>query len=291
MSKKIWSVLGNSQKLDGGAMFGNAPKALWNRWIQSDEQNRIPLACRALLIQEENGRLILCETGIGAFFDPQMKQRFGVQESEHILVQELAKIGFTPDQIDVVVLSHLHFDHAGGLLSAYEEGKTPEIIFTKATFVIGQKAWERAKNPHERDRASFIPALLPLLEQSQRVELIGDDLKSNVLGPDYSFVQSDGHTPGQLHLKINAKPAVLFCGDLIPGSFWIHLPITMGYDRFPELLIEEKKKLLTQLKDEGCLLFFTHDHQFAMADFELSAQGKFIHTQTWNILDAFRLED
>ncbi len=289
MSKKIWSVLGNSQKLDGGAMFGNAPKALWNRWIQSDEQNRIPLACRALLIQEENGRLILCETGIGAFFDPQMKQRFGVQESEHILVQELAKIGFTPDQIDVVVLSHLHFDHAGGLLSAYEEGKALEIIFKKATFVIGQKAWERAQNPHERDRASFIPELCPLLEQTQKIELV-EDLKSKVLGDDYLFVKSDGHTPGQLHLLIKAKQPILFCGDLIPGTPWVHLPITMGYDRFPERLIEEKKELLSTLLKQQARLFFTHDHHCAMAEFECQNSGKYAVTQTWAELDAFEVD-
>jgi glyoxylase-like metal-dependent hydrolase (beta-lactamase superfamily II) len=286
---KIWSILGNSQMLDGGAMFGNAPKALWNRWISADDQNRIPLACRALLIQETSGRLILCEAGIGAFFDPQMKKRFGVQEQEHILVQNLAKLGISPDQIDVIVLSHLHFDHAGGVLSAYQENQPLSLIFKNAHYVIGKEAWDRAMQPHERDRASFIPELCPLLEQTQKIELV-EGLKSKVLGDDYLFVKSDGHTPGQLHLLIKAKQPILFCGDLIPGTPWVHLPITMGYDRFPERLIEEKKELLSTLLKQQARLFFTHDHHCAMAEFECQNSGKYAVTQTWTELDAFEVD-
>ena len=109
---KLDSVLGNSQRLDGGAMFGNAPKALWTRWAQPDEENRIPLACRALLI-EDGDRKILLETGIGAFFEPRLRERFGVVEGDHVLLSSLSALGLTHQDIDVVVLSHLHFDHAG----------------------------------------------------------------------------------------------------------------------------------------------------------------------------------
>ena len=115
---KLTSLLGNSQKLDGGAMFGNAPKAMWSQWYPCDEENRIHLQCRCLLVQEED-RNILFETGVGAFFDPKMKDRFGVQETEHCLIQSLQAQGLSVDDIDIIVLSHLHFDHAGGLLPAY----------------------------------------------------------------------------------------------------------------------------------------------------------------------------
>src|SRR5436305_11687849 len=113
---RIHSVEGNTQRLDGGAMFGNCPKPVWEKWAPPDERNRITLACRALLVREEK-RNVLLETGIGAFFEPKMRERFGVQEDRHVLIESLAKLGLSPAYIDVVVLSHLHFDHACGLLT------------------------------------------------------------------------------------------------------------------------------------------------------------------------------
>ena len=124
MNMKAWSLLGNSQKLDGGAMFGNAPKAMWEKWVKVDALNRIDLACRALLVENLNGKRVSFETGVGAFFEPKLRERFGIQESQHVLLHELAKIGFTDADIDVVVLSHLHFDHAGGLAPFVAEGNT-----------------------------------------------------------------------------------------------------------------------------------------------------------------------
>ena len=165
--RKLTSLLGNSQKLDGGAMFGNAPKALWTRWVACDELNRIPLACRCLLI-EEASRTVLMETGIGSFFDPKMKDRFGVVESEHVLLEQLKAQGLSHEDIDVVVLSHMHFDHSGGLLSPWSEQEEPKLLFPNATFVVGEKAWERALKPHARDKASFIPSLNKQLEVLNR---------------------------------------------------------------------------------------------------------------------------
>ena len=102
--RHVWSILGNEQRLDGGAMFGNAPKAVWSRWCDPDESNRIRLACRALLIREATGRHILCEAGIGAFFPPKLRSRFGVTESRHVLLDNLEAKGVKPSDIDVVVL-------------------------------------------------------------------------------------------------------------------------------------------------------------------------------------------
>ena len=126
---KLWSILGNSQKLDGGAMFGNAPRALWSRWSAPDEANRIALACRALLASPLNGKTVLFETGIGAFFEPKLRERYGVVEDRHVLLESLHAAGFEHDDVDVVVLSHLHFDHAGGLLAPWSEGRAPELLF------------------------------------------------------------------------------------------------------------------------------------------------------------------
>ena len=274
--RTLTTLVGNSQKLDGGAMFGNAPKALWQRWMQPDDENRIDLGCRALLVQED-GRNILVETGIGAFFSPEMKDRFGVQEQRHVLLDNLQAIGLGHADIDVVLLSHLHFDHAGGLLSAWQDGQPAHLLFPNARFLVGERQWQRACTPHSRDRASYIPELIGLLENSGRLELIpAGATHSPTLGADWRLHWSDGHTPG-LMLPEVAMPGgpVLFASDLIPGAPWVHLPITMGYDRFPEGLIEEKEALLSDLLARNGRLVFTHDPQTALGRLTRDAKGKF----------------
>ncbi|WP_028670833.1 MBL fold metallo-hydrolase [Saccharospirillum impatiens] len=274
---KLHALLGNSQKLDGGAMFGNAPKALWERWLPSDEHNRIDLNCRCLLVQEAD-RTILFETGVGAFFPPDLRERYGVQEDNHCLLEALADLGLEPDDIDIVVLSHLHFDHAGGLLGAWQEGQAPHLVFKNAWFIVGEQAWQRALHPHPRDKASFIPELPALLEASGRLERI-NGTRSKRLGDAYRFHYSDGHTPGMLLTEIQTDDGPLvFAADLIPGKAWVHLPITMGYDRFPEALIDEKRRLLSDLASRNGRLFFTHDPHIASGRVVKDEKGRFTVT-------------
>ena len=279
---KLWSILGNSQKLDGGAMFGNAPREMWRKWIPADELNRIPLACRALLATPLNGRTVLFETGIGSFFEPKLRERYGVQEDRHVLLDSLLDAGFGHEDIDVVVLSHLHFDHAGGLLSPWAEGEAPKLLFPNATFVVSRGCWERAQDPHPRDRASFIPGLNELLQASGRLEIV-DGAHSHALGDAVRFHYSHGHTPGLMlaeivgpeHVDGEAHGGVVFCADLIPGRPWVHVPITMGYDRNAELLIDEKRDFLDDMRARNVHLFFTHDPACALAQVTRDDRGRF----------------
>lgn len=275
MTRTLSSVLGNSQRLDGGAMFGNAPRALWQRWTEPDDQNRIPLACRAALVREASGRNVLLEAGIGAFFPPALRERYGVIESQHVLLDSLAELGISPNDVDVIVLSHLHFDHAGGVLAPWRDGQPPTMVFEKARFVVGREAFARAQAPHARDRASFIPELPGLLQATGNLELVETD-RSTTLGDGYRLHFSSGHTPGLMLTEVESGTGpVLYASDLIPGAAWVHAPITMGYDRFPEQLIDEKAALLEQWLDRDGRLFFTHDPKIALGRVTRDDRGRF----------------
>jgi glyoxylase-like metal-dependent hydrolase (beta-lactamase superfamily II) len=271
----ITPLLGNSQRLDGGAMFGNAPKAMWERWIAPDEQNRIPLATRAVLVQEDSGRNVLLESGVGAFFSPELRERFGVVEETHVLVDALAGLGVQPADVDVVVLSHLHFDHAGGVLAAWQPDTAPSLVFPNARYVVSSAAFERAVAPTPRDRGSYIAELPALLTATSRLERVRGQF-SAVLGPDYRFHYSDGHTPGLLITELKGPDGpVVYPSDLVPGVPWVHVPITMGYDRYPELVVHEKAGFLADMADRSATLVFTHDPTTAAAKVVRDDRGRY----------------
>lgn len=261
-------------------MFGNAPRALWERFIAPDARHRVPLACRSVLVRDGE-RTLLFEAGIGAFFEPGMRDRFGVQEERHVLLESLAAHGVAPEDVDVIVLSHLHFDHAGGVLAAYEPGVPERLAFPNASYVVGQRAFERAEAPHARDRASFIAALPALLRATGMLELVpdaplGTPATSVTLGADYPLYFSDGHTPGLMMVELPTDHGpLLYASDCIPGAPWMHLPITMGYDRFPERLIEEKELLLASLERRSGGVVFVHDAEVAWGRVARDERGRF----------------
>jgi glyoxylase-like metal-dependent hydrolase (beta-lactamase superfamily II) len=288
---KLSSLSGNSQRLDGGAMFGNAPRALWSRWAAPDEFGRVALACRAFLV-EDGDRRVLLETGIGAFFEPALRERYGVLEPQHVLLDSLSELGLDHSDIDFVVLSHLHFDHAGGLLAAHTAGEPPRLLFPRARYVVGKTAFERNLNPHLRDRASFIPELPGLLQASGRLDLVENERDlQRLLGEHWHGRETSGHTPGMLHAEVRgAQGSAFFCADLVPGSAWVHLPITMGYDRFPEQLIDEKAELFCDLEYRQSFLLFTHDPEFAAARIESDERSRYRPVSAQKTLSAWDLD-
>jgi glyoxylase-like metal-dependent hydrolase (beta-lactamase superfamily II) len=256
--------------LDGGAMFGVVPKALWEKKIPADERNRIGLAVRALLIEEVSGpRKILVDTGIGQKWDAKGQDIYGIDHSTLRLETSLAALGLAPDDITDVLLTHLHFDHAGGATKLAGGKVVP--TFPNATYWVQRQNLAWAKNPTEKDRASYLPENWAPLEAAGILKTT--DGPGEWL-PGIELVLSDGHTRAmQLPHVHGAGGHLIYCADLIPTAAHIPVPWVMGYDNFPITVMEEKKRILERAVAEGWALFFEHDPLGPAARPELTSKG------------------
>jgi len=254
---KIYPLNTGNFKLDGGAMFGVVPKSLWSRTNPADENNMCSWSMRCLLI-EEGDRLILIDTGIG---DKQSEKFFSHYYlfGDDSLMRNLNALGFSPDDITDVFLTHLHFDHCGGAISQVG-GNIFRPVFKNATYWSNEKHWNWAINPNPREKASFLKEnILPLQESGQLkfINRIGDYTKNIFPNVDVLFV--DGHTDSQMipHIKYKGKTLV-FMADLLPSVGHIPLPYVMGYDTRPLLTLSEKEKFLNKAADEEYILFLVN---------------------------------
>jgi glyoxylase-like metal-dependent hydrolase (beta-lactamase superfamily II) len=254
-------------------MFGQAPKTLWEQWHPADAQNRIHLACRCLLIQSASQN-ILFEVGIGPFFQPTLADRYGIDPNGEHLMHSLAQTGISPADIDLVICSHLHFDHIGGLMPSDRRPTKPR--FPKATLHFSERQQQVMAQPHRREKASFPPLLQELLSPYP-VRTIDDRTQLSFPGGRITFFPSEGHTEGHLssmiHFEESGSRPLFFCGDLIPGAAWCHPALAMGYDRCAHQVLEEKQHWLSLAQKANAFLFFFHDPKIAMLDAHLATQG------------------
>ena len=249
--------------LDGGAMFGTVPKVLWERTNPADNLNRIELEARGMLLRNRE-KVIVVDTGNGADFVKKYGEKLGgkfkdiynIQSNTPAIVEALEKHGLKPADVTDVILTHLHFDHAGGATTERDGKLVP--TFPNATYYVQKRNLETARNPNVREKASYFASNFePLVESGKLVELNGP--RDNVL-PNISVTVTDGHTQGQQVVKVSGEEgSLVFCGDLIPTSTHVRLAWVMGYDLEPLKLIEEKRKLLQQASKENWYLFFEHD--------------------------------
>ena len=254
--------------LDGGAMFGVVPKNLWAEAIPADENNCIPLALRSLLLRSKN-RTILIDTGIGQKFDEKLSRIYKIESERYSLTRSLMALQIKNEEITDVILTHLHFDHAGG--STYFESGALKITFPNAIHHIQREQWEWAMQPSDKDQASFIKNDFLLLEKNLVLNKLSGP---GELYPGIELLVMHGHTPGMQLVKIsdNAQ-TLLFCSDLIPTSAHISLPWVMAYDNNPLITINEKKTVLSRAVEEGWILFFEHDPFLAGATARKSEKG------------------
>ncbi|HKC09715.1 MAG TPA: MBL fold metallo-hydrolase, partial [Methylomirabilota bacterium] len=211
--------------LDGGAMFGSVPKPLWSRAHPPDERNRIRLAMRCLLV-EGHGRRILVDDGVGAKFGPKLADIYRVELAEHTLELALAAAGRGVEDVTDVVLTHLHFDHAGGSTARLGDRLAPRL--PRARYFVQRANWDNARNPNPRERASYLPENFePLMEAGVLTLWEG----AQQPWPGFELFTADGHTRGQQLVRIAGPEGVLyFVADLIPTAAHVRIPYVMGYD-------------------------------------------------------------
>lgn len=254
------AVLDGTFALDGGAMFGVVPKPLWEQKIPADEKNRIPLALRCLLAQS-GGRRVLVDTGIGdVFLGTKFQDIYKIEKEPEGVRGGLRRLGVAPEEITDVVITHLHFDHAGGVTHRRRDGARV-LSFPRATYHVQRRQWAWAHHPTERDRQSFMAEAYALLEESGRLHLLEGETE---LCPGLTVHVSEGHTVGMQLVRVSADGASLVhCADLIPTSAHLRVAWHMGYDLYPLTCMEEKRMLLAQAIEEGWTLFFEHDPRIA----------------------------
>lgn len=238
---KITPLEGNRHALDGGAMFGHVPKAVWTKFYLPDEKNRIELASRALLIEDDKGDLFLFDGTIGTILPPKEKEHYGVVGEENQLLVSLKKQGVEPHEIKGVILSHLHFDHVGGIFSRIN-GKL-SLLFPKADLFVTRTHFERACKPRIRERASFLEEVPPVLKESGKLKLLesGDPLPF----PAEWYV-TEGHTVGLMVMLLYAPHLVALTTDLIPGIPGPIYPLRWGMTASLKKRSKKKKRCLKE---------------------------------------------
>ena len=243
--------------LDGGAMFGVVPKTLWEPRASADGRNRIRLAMRPLLVR--GARTMLIDAGIGDKTAPKQAEIFGLERMRH-LDHSLAEAGVPPDAIDVVLATHLHFDHAGGFTARDETGRLLPR-FRRAQYIVRRGEWEDATAPNERNRASYLPENLTPLADAGVLQLIDQDA---TIMPGVRVRRTGGHTAHHQMVVIESGgQTAVVVGDLIPTV--AHLPEAwiMGYDLYPLDTLSVKRTLLREAVDREYLMFFGHDPAIA----------------------------
>jgi len=251
-------------RLDGGAMFGAVPKNVWSRRIPADDENCIRLATRSLII-DAGERRFMADVGNGDKWPDKLRRIYAIQNFPH------QETGFNPDAITDIVLTHLHFDHAGGI-SRYKTGSPTELelCYPRARVYLQAENYENAKNPNPRERASYLKENVVILERAN-LELTQG---SQEIYPGIWVHQRNGHTRGQQWLEVkNGVESIVFPADIVPTSRHLPLPYSMGYDISTETLLREKEDFLGRAVVHHWIVVFEHDPDIPAARVKIDERG------------------
>ena len=240
-------------RLDGGAMFGVVPKVLWEKQKPADELNRVAMDMNCLLIRDGQ-HVVVVETGGGPKLNDKQKRNFGIDEPPHLL-DELARRGVRPDDVTLVINTHLHFDHCGG--NTYRDGEKIVPTFPRATYVFQRLEWVDANAPNERTRGSYLSDDFAPLEATGKLELIDESVE---ILPGIRLDRIQGHTRGTQTIRVNdGKETLFFSSDFMPDRHHLPLPWIPSQDLYPLDTLAAKKVILPRAIEEDWIVAFTHD--------------------------------
>jgi glyoxylase-like metal-dependent hydrolase (beta-lactamase superfamily II) len=250
-------------RLDGGSMFGVVPRPLWRKLCPPDEKNRILLSTRSLVLRTDE-RLILIDTGNGTKWNEKLRGIFCIEEPP-------SPLPFKAEEVTDLILTHLHFDHAGGV-TFIDQDDSLKLTYPNATHYLQRTNFENAKNPSPREKASYLLENVAPLENSN-LKLIDGTIE---LFPGITVHPADGHTVGQQCIEIADEDKMLFFAtDLVPTSHHLPVPYNMGYDICASRLLEEKERFLQMVLERGGIVVFEHDPEVPAAKIEKNAKGHF----------------
>ena len=242
---------GGTFGLDGGAMFGVVPRVLWSRLLPPDERNRIPLGSNVLFVETPD-HLVMVDTGLGWIWAEKERDIYAIQPRD-----PLEGTPYRPEDVDIVILTHLHFDHIGG--NVVQEGDVPVPRYPRARYLVQAKELAEALFPHERNRASYLPRFFRSLYEQGRLETISG--AEEVL-PGLWCYPTGGHTPGhQIVMVESGNHRAVFLADLVPTHHHLPLPYIMAYDLEPLVTLQVRKTLYPRMIREGWLLLFEHEQE------------------------------
>jgi glyoxylase-like metal-dependent hydrolase (beta-lactamase superfamily II) len=257
----VHAIQAGGQKLDGGAMFGVVPRPLWEKRIAPDARHRIQLGMRCLLVEHESG-LVLIDNGAGNKENDKFHEIYGVENASSLgdrttqLEEGLGQLGMTPADIDVVINTHLHFDHAGGNTAVRPDGRI-EPTFPRARYVVQRGEFEYATHTNERTAASYFPNNFVPVRDAGRFEFV-DGEHEVVQG--ITVVPTPGHVPYHQSVVLRSGGETAFYpADLVPTAAHLPLPWIMGYDVEPLVSLESKRRMLKRAEQEQWLMIFEHD--------------------------------
>jgi glyoxylase-like metal-dependent hydrolase (beta-lactamase superfamily II) len=249
---EFWLLTDGTFRLDGGAMFGVIPRPIWERVAPPDDRNRILMAMNSLLIRTA-GKWILVETGAGDKLDAKRLDIFAFEGAR--LPEKLTAHGVSPEKIDIVINTHLHFDHCGWNTKIVDGIAVP--AFPNAQYIVQRGELEHAKAPTERDRATYFPHNYEPMEKSRQWSLLEADAE---IVPGLELIRMPGHNRDMMCVRLTGGgKTVFFTSDLIPTAAHLSYPWIMGYDLYPLTTLENKKKWLPQAAREGWLVIFGHE--------------------------------